>query len=293
MSTLYEKAKKLLEQFPALHQLVIQVDNRLFNLRLSYNINVRKKMPLIIYQMGKVASQSIYWSFPFSNYDFVMTTHSMNPASIADGEQWMLEQQAPIRRHLYQGRSLYYHIAKPRRKARYITPVREPIGRNLSSFFQGYKLFAGTSFSEATYSIQDLTQRFLSDNFPHDLPLNWFDQEYQEMLGIDIYQYPFPHDKGYLRVTEEHADILLLRVNLDDASKEAAIAEFLELPDFKLASANVGAEKAYAEIYQQFKQQIVLPAAYINRMLDAKYTQHFFSESERENIRQHWLNRVD
>ena len=90
---------------------------------------------------------------------------------------------------------------------------------------------------------------------------------------------------------EGNLQILVIKLELDDAVKEEAISGFLGLSGFKLSRLNVGQEKAYAKTYQEFMETIRLPEAYIECMCNAKYTRHFYTDAEIEDIRSKWLRR--
>lgn len=82
----------------------------------------------------------------------------------------------------------------------------------------------------------------------------------------------------------------LLVMRLEDLTRcgERAIGEFLGLGSFVLRSANVGDEKRHAAVYRQFKESIVLPQWYTDRMYDSRFARHFYSEQEIGGFRRKW-----
>ena len=44
---------------------------------------------------------------------------------------------------------LYKSVCRKKRKAKFITIVREPVSRNFSAFFQNFKRFTGSDFKES------------------------------------------------------------------------------------------------------------------------------------------------
>ena len=46
-------------------------------------------------------------------------------------------------------------------------------------------------------SLDRLIEEF-PDKFNHDGVLDWFDNEFKPVLGVDIYEHKFPHDIGHL-----------------------------------------------------------------------------------------------
>jgi hypothetical protein len=131
--------------------------------------------------------------------------------------------------------------------------------------------------------------RNLFKSYPHQVPLEWFDREPAQVLGIDIFDHPFPKDQGALRIAKDHLDWLVLKVEIEDLLKELATRDFLGSPAFSLSRTNIASDKAYADAYADFKHSIVLPQSYLDKLMNAKYTQHFYTKSELLTLRERWL----
>jgi hypothetical protein len=127
------------------------------------------------------------------------------------------------------------------------------------------------------------------ERFDHRGGINWFDREFKPVLGVDIYEHPFPHDKGHTRIKTVRYDILVMRTDLDDASKKRCVEEFLGLEGLSLVPKNVGSQKPYAATYRKFLDALELPESYVDEMLGSKYTRHFFSPDEIASLRAKWL----
>lgn len=240
-----------------------------------------RPIPIIVYQMGKVGSSSVQESLHRCGYKPVYHLHRMNPAHIQRiRAEYAQKNQPPPDDSL--GEKLYAEIIQSRRPAHFITLVREPIGRNISAYFQNL-----TRFSASSVSIDAQIDAFLRD-YPHDVPLTWFDDEVKPVLGIDVYSEIFPLEKGWIRFQNGPFELLLLRIELEDALKEKVIRDFIQRPDFKLINANAAESKEYADRYREFTHTIRLPESYIEKMCSAKYTRHFYSADEIEKIRAKW-----
>lgn len=255
------------------------------NLYLYHNLYLKQKMPVLVFTPGKVGSTSIYEALP--DNVFWLQSHSLNPEIIADKIELMNITNVYVAGiHNYQSLQAYHHIVKPRRYAKYITLVREPIARNISAFFQHKDRLYHFDVNDPG-SISKATGQFLNE-YPHDHILTWFDVEYKQMLDIDIYQYPFDKEKGYMRLDFDHASIIIMRIDLADDIKESVIADFLNLPDYHIVRANVGTQKSSGTEYKRFTAHVTLPQDYIDRMTNSKYIQHFFSDTEIQNIKAKW-----
>ena len=218
---------------------------------------LRWHMPILVYQMGKVGSRSVYESL------------------LAWGVKAI---------HLHRMEPGYTREIARRDQVRIITIVREPIGRQISGFFQNFKSHTGVAYEQATFDLAALSRIFLDKkHFWH--PPRWFDKEMKTQLGIDVYDYPFPQEKGYVVIKQGKYEMLILKLELDDTLKEKAIAEFVGLDNFKLVRKNVGQDKVYAKTYREFKRNLRLPEQFIAGMCNARYTRHFYSHTEIEAMR--------
>lgn len=291
MASAYTTTKHLLEQSPALYRTLLKGYERYFATQMRMALTMRQQTPILIYQMGKVGSSSILQSLQAQPNLYPIHVHYIFPENVRWRQQLRQQKNTPERAVMYRGIPIYRQLIQAERPVKIITPVREPIGRNLSFFFQVFELYTGVSHQHSNLSIDELCEIFLRKN-EHDLAINWFDIEFQKALGVDVYAYEFPREDGFLRIQHGNLDILLFKAEIDDSLKEDTLADFLNWPHFRLAQANVSENKAYAETYKAFKKQLVLPENYLNSMLNSRYTQHFYTSTERDSIREKWQSRL-
>ena len=254
-------------------------------------LNLQTVPPIVVYQMGKVGSTSVKESLKSCGFDSIYQVHRLYPENIEGVRQDHLKRNSQPPDESV-GMLLYYHVVKKRKKCKFITLVREPIGRNISAFFENFKFFTGMSFTDQVFSMSQLTNIFLN-NYPHSVPLTWFDEEMKRSLGIDVYEYEFPKEDGYLCINEYPFELLIIKCEMVDSIKERIISDFLSLDNFSLNRANLAQDKNYSETYQRFKNGINLPASYIEMMCDSKYMKHFYEYAEIESIRSKWLAKGD
>lgn len=261
-------------------------------LAVRYLKRVKRKMetPIIVYQMGKVGSRSVKDSLRAYELDRVFHVHRMNPINIERVRQeYLAHGETPPDESV--GERLYSDVVKLDREAKFITLVREPISRNMSAFFENFKRFTGVKYENSDFTVEELITYFI-EGYRHSVPLTWFDVEMKPTLDINVYAYPFPTDEGYTVIKDGSFEILILKLEINDETKEAAIAEFLDMPDFQLSRSNVGQDKDYARTYQHFLRTIKLPRAYVDLMCDSQYTKHFYSAAEIEAVRSEWRDRT-
>ncbi|AFZ44052.1 Protein of unknown function NKWYS [Halothece sp. PCC 7418] len=274
--------------------------------------NWLKKNKLFVHTMGKVGSSTVIRSLHQSGLNRFYTiywTHYLSQEGITLMEtlanrnyhKW---QEVPkgIRNQILLCRFLqkqFQTTSFRKNKLKIITLVREPIARNISSFFQNYELWLPHQNHQTIYrfnrleSLKELTCQELADcfleNYYHDIPLKWFGTELKPIFNIDVFYSEFPQEKGYQIYEGEFADLLLIKLEKFNQCAQKAFQEFLKVENFQLTPANVGGNKDYSTIYKDLESSINLPKSYIKRMYDSQYTQHFYSESEIEKFKNKWL----
>ena len=243
--------------------------------------------PIYVYQMAKVGSSAVYEALlerglPAFHFHRMSREHldrmrarradlGWAPRPLADGDVL--------------GLRLYDRLVSRGRRAKIITLVRDPIARNLSSYFEHLDAIWRTPNAHETIPMDKLHRGF-AERFPHDEALTWFDDELRAIFGIDVYQHPFPAS-GHQRIGD---NLLILKTELDDATKAAAVAGFLGLRELTLKNVNVTEAKAKGDAYKRFRSALRLDPAYVERMLDARYTRHFYTDAEREEMKRKWLS---
>jgi len=183
------------------------------------------------------------------------------------------------------------------------TLVRDPVERNISSFFQNLTTFYGYDVKKRLESqdedsiVEELKDIFLKDyavnngiSFIDCDPLTWFENELEEVFEIDVYNSAFPKEKGYSVSAYGNKSLLIIR--LEDLNKcfSEAIEIFLGTSITIRKNKNTGQNKAYASVYKKFKDTIVLPDWYLDKYYDSKYARHFYTEREILNFRKKWKN---
>jgi len=171
---------------------------------------------------------------------------------------------------------------------RVIALVRNPIENNIANFFQRlYRGFVKGVAYDPRMSMDELRAAFLNNYEMRDHALNWFEENIERCLGIDVYAEPFPR-RGYAVYERGDARLLTLKTELADADKARAVAAFLRLKRFELVNANISARKVYGDLYRRFCAEVKLPGDYVDRLCDSRYFTHFYGAEEIETARQKW-----
>ncbi len=276
--------------------------------------------PILIYQMGKVASSSIRNSLfrcPDPRTRLVLMSHEFFPIRHRDPDRIQIEpeyrthilreiehdkrvfQGFTLRKRLgwrlrekFYAERIYRSYVKRGDRLRVITLVREPVANNISMFFQVIDHYTGMLFEESMLDVDTLIRIFL-ERYMHWRPIVWLDAELKTTLGVDIYRSPFTRDLGYGTISGDRVNILILRHDLDDRTKERVIADFLDLDEFEIVRSNVASEKNYGRQYEEFMQRIRIPPDLLDQMYNSKYARHFYSSVEIEQLRARWSGGFD
>lgn len=234
--------------------------------------------------MGKVGSSTIYRNLRAQLSLPVFHTHTLNRRRL---DVMMSREPDPARREIrFNGPlSALEHLNGADRAGepvRVITGVREPVGRNISAYFENLG-------PKSSWSVQQLMDDFLQ-NYHHNTPLEWFDLELREVFDVDVYAEPFDTARGWNVLETDGVEVLIIRMeNLNQVLKEDVIQDFLGMPDVRFdGSFNRAEDKPYADVYGRFRKTIDLPDDYLAAMLDSSYCRHFYSDAERAGLYKRW-----
>lgn len=241
--------------------------------------------PVVVYQMGKVGSNTIYHSFKKLELDVpIFHVHYLN--DLEDIEARTRRTMRNVERALenvVRAREVLGEMEQ-RKYSRwnFISLVRAPIPRLISMFFQNLDTFfpdALARYQAHTLTLDELTD-FVVNRFQDQFMLEWFDKQIKEPFGIDVFAVPFNRVQGYQIYREREIRLLLLRAEDLNRVAARAIGEFLHIPNFQLVHRNVGQEKPTGALYSEFMQKLRLSPAMIERWHSSALARHFYTRQE-------------
>lgn len=238
--------------------------------------------------MAKVGSSAVVSALERAALP-VFHVHRMHAGHLA----MMREQRAargwrvpPLPAHDRLGLKLQRNVFGRGRPAKIVTLVRDPIGRNLSSYFEHLDDIWHAKDAHALIPDEEIAAGFM-ERYTHEEPLAWFDNEMLPVTGIDVYAYDFP-EMGYRVIKTPGLDLLVLKCEIDDAAKRHVLAQFLGVDIPRLERANDTLVKSKGVAYRRFLDTIRLPRSYVEDMLESRYANHFYSRTERDRLRQRY-----
>ncbi|MFX0095809.1 MAG: putative capsular polysaccharide synthesis family protein [Candidatus Hodarchaeota archaeon] len=246
---------------------------------------------VLLYQMGKVGSRTIRRSLEALGIP-VYHVHQLRRIEKALKEHhskiWILTLLN------YSWFALYFKKHQNNldyKKWKLISLVRDPIARNVSLFFENFRLALPKiiRMKKAPITLENIRDLFLYDFPNHNFPLSWFNEEMKQIFGIDVFTEEFPKTQGYKIYTGKHLDLLLLKLEQLNDCASVAFNEFLGIKGFTLRNANLTKEKDYFSIYKKFISAKILPESYVEKLYASKFSRHFYTEEELNIFRKKWL----
>ena len=275
--------------------------------QLSLNDANQDNPPLLIYTMGKVGSTSITDSLSTLEHDYsIYHIHHLTDARLKQLESKRKVFFNSPRNRLIQKTWEAQYVAdllennSYRNKWKVITLLRDPVARNISTFFQNTtisKLENGLFRAESywydftiDFSLPDIGKLIncYFKYFHHEVPLKFFDDEIKATFDIDVFSHPFNKDLGYTILQNKTAKLLLIRLESLNNCATSALHNFMGIEDFKITKSNITIKKDYSNIYNLFKDTIEFPKSYLDTMYQSKFTRHFYTDEEISNLYGKW-----
>ncbi len=280
--------------------------------------NPARTNPVIIYSVGKVGSTSV-----------AATLEGKLPGRSVSHVHWLRSEHLRADEAHYKDRARAYRGT--RRMGRFmpryvwlgqhlssaiaaapadtiwdvVTLVRDPVRRNVSSFFQNLEpmfdfwpaeeLKTRSADEVAARLVELFLDSYVAGNLPveHDGdPLTWFDVELKPVFGVEVFAKPFPVTRGYEIYAGTNSRVLLVRLEDLDRVAQPAFAEFLGADVGHVVQRNDASDKVYADVYRRFKHLLKMPCQYLDRMYSSRYSRHFYTEGEIAKFRSSWGQRL-
>lgn len=165
-----------------------------------------------------------------------------------------------------------------------ITPIREPMARNLSAFMFNLINYGVTGRKESPEELRDLFLKEYNINYP-DL---WFEKEFIPNIKLNPFEKRFSTRKGYQIYKVNKNKILILR--LEDANKvfPTAIRRLLGVRNLQLIHIrSLENAKYIGEKYKQLKA-LPFPKDFLEKVYNLKYVKHFYTEKEISTFIDKW-----
>ncbi len=237
-----------------------------------------------VYTPGKVGTSTLCASLDKCGVPNVHT-HKMGKERLKYGCMGYLDGRKLMPARQFDEYELFFKYMKE--NVRIITAVRDPIARDISGFFESFHV-PYSNWIDQTNDIYGDFKRMTENDIKKYNMFEWFNEELQQVFGVDVYAYPFDREKGYTIIEEGNISILLLKLEKLN-TLESVVGDFLQVKDFKLVNANESKSKPYRYMYEEFKKNVRLSQSYVDRYYqDNPYMDHFYSEEEKKQFVMKW-----
>ena len=250
----------------------------------------------VVFQMGKVGSTTVSDSLEaLSDRPHVYHSHFLTPAGLEWAEtQYRTNYQ---RTKVLPGHVIDSVVLRDRLDGgaplgwRVVTLIRDPVARNLSSFFQTMYLdHPEVDVSHASdAAVKKLHGSFL-EGFDHDFALRWLDDELGAALAVDPYDAVDDGSGGafVLEPSGVRPGVLILKLEQLRVAGVDALVRFFDREDVPLLDANAAESKEYGGLYSRFAETIEIPTTYLDHMYESKLVRNFYTPDEVAEFRARW-----
>jgi hypothetical protein len=245
---------------------------------MSYNSIV------LIYQLGKVGSSTVYTTLKdvFGD-ETVIHIHFLSESFKKRAEG--LEKYNWHINHIKKVENLKSKNTQSRIKI--VSLAREPVARNISGIFQNLENYLPNNGRIDDVNVDELIEMYKNKN-NYNYTQNWFDDEFKEYTGVDIYKWKFDTNKGFTIINTKNYDILLLTLESINRSYKEAFKKFFGININKLHLSNESSKKNSAELNRQLKQKISFSIEELNEVYSSKYVKHFYEKNAIEKFISKW-----
>lgn len=254
--------------------------------------------PILIYQMGKVGSSSVYKALKSANIpNSCFHVHQLSDKGLREKEGWLkLNKKKPTDEfRFFKKLKETIDINRDKLNWKILTMAREPVSLEISGVFENmnflYKqLLDENGKPDKGKTIKYLLERFYKLDISKGYYCNWFDNELKAVFDIDVYSKPYDFNRGFSILNKGNVSALVIRLKDFKRSLKKALCEFLGL-EIEPAAANIGSKKDYAKEYKEILESLALPLPICEKIYSSKYARHFYTKNEIVSFIEKWSSK--
>lgn len=241
--------------------------------------------------MGKVGSESIYWSLekmkipnPLYHIHILESTRLRNSIRFFNQSNRNLTMQLKHSLEFIRNMDQYSDI-------KVVTAVREPVSQLVSAFYQNLNEQhldenGNPNISKITDILKERINKY--DVNSSQSNCNWFDVEFKGFFDIDIYELEFNKDLGYQMYSTIGTDILILKLEKSELWQKC-LRFFLGMNTFNLERMNDSKNKVYYEAYKKTQNELKFPKEVLEKIYATKFVSYFYTEDEISSFIDKWV----
>ncbi len=246
--------------------------------------------PIVVYSAPKTASTAVAAALDRTAGLDTVKVHFLQPQHFWAGPlQSKVAKNGLLRHRAIEQRPARRLLLNSDRPLRIVSVVRDPIAFNLSNYtYFGRAYWMRTFWRSAPWiDTQQILRHFL-ETFPHESSSLWWQHEFARSTGINPVTEGFDTTRGAQRYQRGRFDCLVLRADLEDRLKHAALCEWTGREVSSIERENPNDGQAAPGVYARLKQAIRNEHSYLDRMLDLPAVHAFYSKAQRDALRAAW-----
>ena len=253
--------------------------------------------PIVIYQMGRVGSQTIRESLRKLDLpNSIHHIHYLSATRLKKETRYLSRHGLPVCKQLEQGKLVRKYLdtaASPALKV--ITVVREPVSQLISSLFENLQIHCPEGIRDDDSLDVATIQSYMRDAIEHyDTATaencNWFDKDFLPALNIDVYSHIFDQQRGNTQFKQGEIDLLILRLE-NSETWGTTISRFLQLySPMQITTTNASRDKAYRHAFEYVSSNLRFSSESLKRVYSSRYCQHFYSPEMIQQFIGRWSN---
>ena len=168
--------------------------------------------------------------------------------------------------------------------------VRDPVDQNLSHFFYNFANLTGRSLEERPWTYSELLRLYWVKSALSGYKIfeHWFENELQCYTGLDVFAQPFERERGWQEYNLDNLAVLVMKIELDDATKNSVLASFLNLKNLQIQAINRAEDQTYATLYHLFREKFALNKWRLGTIYSGRFAKHFYTEQEISSFIHKW-----
>lgn len=230
---------------------------------------MQRFQPILVWTMGKVGTTTVSRALARAGVQ-ALHMHSVH----TEVHNRVVARSRGVPPHVKASLRALELLKKETEPVRIISMIRDPIARNISAFFENVHAF-GMQYDSAA---GELIKTF-KEQYPHQVPLRWFDRELKDGIGFDVFGQAFDRDARVSRYSTGRFEILVARIDADLSVLQPEISDFVGA-SLELVPENTAESKGYRMAYSKFKSRLSLSKDYVETMYSSTFARHFWTSVE-------------
>lgn len=253
----------------------------------------------LVYQMGKVGSSTVYASLRAADLPGpLFKVHYLSDAGLARGRARyaQLPVRVPVPYEQTTGQVRRLLADRPELTWKVVSLVREPIARDVSAYVQMVDVLHPELVAGPAPAVRRIARaagvQFIGFDERRSYVCGWFEDELRAVFGVDVFDRPFDHQAGRLRIRSGRLDLLVVRAEDLDRVGARALSEFAGVPVPLVVASSRTPDKlqaAYVEpVYREILRQVRVPEPVCRRVYGSRYARHFYTPAEIDAFTARW-----